>query len=192
MMCKLSMQFWENQCRDHHNFFPNNQNGSIPRNACVAYKIKCVTAREKRDYQESVTTGQTDTGLSVSYVPLCFADNTTKSETIYLFPPRESCSNRVSLESLYGTWDPFFCLSPKAEMTFPKASCKYSNKKSIYSTLYKQRWQHKAQNQLATRNLKTLISKQFVFFFFCWVKLNVASKMEICHSFLSYRSYFAF
>ena len=43
----------------------------------------------------------------------------------YLFPPKESCSRRVSLESLYGTWLPFFSLSPKAEITLPKASCKH-------------------------------------------------------------------
>lgn len=42
----------------------------------------------------------------------------------HLFPPRESCSSRVSLESRYGTWLPFFSWSPSAEITLPKASCK--------------------------------------------------------------------
>lgn len=40
----------------------------------------------------------------------------------YLFPPRESWSNRVSLESLYGTWFPRFVLSPSALITLPRDS----------------------------------------------------------------------
>ena len=46
--------------------------GSIPRNACVA----CETAI--RDYQENVTTVQTDAGQSDPYVPLCLAGDTKK------------------------------------------------------------------------------------------------------------------
>ena len=46
---------------------------------------------------------------------------------MYLFPPRESWRSRVSLESLYGTWVPFLALSPRAEITFPKASWKWVN-----------------------------------------------------------------
>ena len=34
------------------------------------------------------------------------------------FPPKESCSNRVSLEFLYGTWVLF--PSTRAEITFPR------------------------------------------------------------------------
>ena len=52
------------------------KNGSIPRNACMACKTKqqC-DLPEKCDYQENVTTGQTDAGQSDPYVPLCFAGN---------------------------------------------------------------------------------------------------------------------
>ena len=58
-------------------FFFNKHSGSIQRNACVACKTALC------DYQESVTTGQTDTqrdgqtdaGQSDPYVPLCFTGN---------------------------------------------------------------------------------------------------------------------
>ena len=49
--------------------------GSIPRNAVVCHLRKIAM----RDFQESVTTGQTegqtDAGQSDPYVPLCFADD---------------------------------------------------------------------------------------------------------------------
>ena len=35
-----------------------------------------------RDYQESVTTGQTEAGQSDPYVPLWFADDTKRLETV--------------------------------------------------------------------------------------------------------------
>ena len=61
------------------------QNGSIPRNACVAHKFisKC-------DYQERVTpdrhaTVQTDTGQIDPYVLLCFAgDIKSKDDMVEL------------------------------------------------------------------------------------------------------------
>lgn len=37
-------------------------------------------------------------------------------------PPSESCSSRVSLESLYGMWTDFLDSSPNALMTLPSAS----------------------------------------------------------------------
>ena len=48
----------------------------------------CLRNIAMRDYQESVTTGQTDrqtdgqadAGQSDPYVPLCFADDTTKGD----------------------------------------------------------------------------------------------------------------
>ena len=64
-------------------FFSSYQNsGSIPRNACVAWETAML------DYQESVTTGQTDrqtdAGQSDPYVPLCFAGD-TKMKVIHFF-----------------------------------------------------------------------------------------------------------
>ena len=50
------------------------QNGSIPRNACVA----CETYIAMYDYQESVTTGQIDVGQNDPYVSLCFTVDTKK------------------------------------------------------------------------------------------------------------------
>ena len=38
-------------------------------------------------------------------------------------PPSESCSSRVSFESLYGMWETLRDSSPSAEMTLPSASC---------------------------------------------------------------------
>lgn len=40
---------------------------------------------------------------------------------VLAFPPSESCSNRVSFESRYGTCVAFFVGSPRAEITFPSA-----------------------------------------------------------------------
>lgn len=42
--------------------------------------------------------------------------------TVFVFPPRESFSNLVSLESLYGTNAPFLEFSLKIMMQFPRAS----------------------------------------------------------------------
>ena len=54
-----------------------------------------------RDYQESVTTGQTDrqtdAGQSDPYVPLCFAGNTTRCPPI----PFRGNKNNSSLTDLY-------------------------------------------------------------------------------------------
>lgn len=41
-----------------------------------------------------------------------------------LLPPKESCNNLVNFESLYGTCNAFFALSPSAEITFPNANYK--------------------------------------------------------------------
>lgn len=41
--------------------------------------------------------------------------------TVLLFPPRESWSNLVSLESRYGTCNTLRDRSPRADITFPKA-----------------------------------------------------------------------
>lgn len=41
--------------------------------------------------------------------------------TVLLFPPKESLSSLVSLESLYGTKNPFLFLSPKAFMQLASA-----------------------------------------------------------------------
>lgn len=38
------------------------------------------------------------------------------------FPPRESCKSRVNFESRYGIWSAFLDRSPRAEITFPRAS----------------------------------------------------------------------
>jgi hypothetical protein len=45
--------------------------------------------------------------------------------SVFELPPRESCSNRVSLESRYGTCEPRLSLSPKALITLPSASFKF-------------------------------------------------------------------
>ena len=50
------------------------------------------------------------------------AGETQPMKTVLLFPPSESCSIRVSRESRYGTWLPFFIGSPSTLMTFPSAS----------------------------------------------------------------------
>ncbi len=42
--------------------------------------------------------------------------------TVLQFPPRESFSIQVSLESQYGTNDPFFALSPRAFIQFARAN----------------------------------------------------------------------
>eukprot|EP00961_Rhodomonas_salina_P025827 348785-Rhodomonas_salina.1 len=39
--------------------------------------------------------------------------------TVFVFPPSESCSSRVSFESRYGMW--FVFESTSAEITFPSA-----------------------------------------------------------------------
>ena len=57
-----------------------------------------------RDYQESVTTGQTDTGQSDPYVPLCFAgdtksrSNATKVEVAKGNNSSKSQSNKTKVE----------------------------------------------------------------------------------------------
>jgi len=42
--------------------------------------------------------------------------------TVLQFPPKESFSIRVSLLSLKGTKEPFFCLSPKELIQFARAN----------------------------------------------------------------------
>ncbi len=54
----------------------------------------------------------------ITLVYLCIS----KHFPFYLLPPSESCKSRVSLESRYGTWLPRLSLSPKAEITLPRAS----------------------------------------------------------------------
>ena len=51
--------------------------GSIPRNACV-----CLGNIAMCDYQESVTSEQTDAGQSDPYVPLCFEGGTKNRRSI--------------------------------------------------------------------------------------------------------------
>lgn len=48
-------------------------------------------------------------------------------------PPSESWSSLVSFESLYGTWRAFLDLSPRADITFPKANCNSKVKKCTKS-----------------------------------------------------------
>lgn len=45
-----------------------------------------------------------------------------KTNEIRNQPPKESWRSLVSLESLYGTWRARFDLSPRADITFPRAS----------------------------------------------------------------------
>ena len=47
-------------------------------------KYSYVWLPRKCDYQESVTTGQTDAGQSDPYVPLCFAGDTKTNEIIIM------------------------------------------------------------------------------------------------------------
>ena len=44
----------------------------------------------------------------------------SKQRRVYLLPPKESCNSLVNFESLYGTCEPRFDLSPSALMTLPK------------------------------------------------------------------------
>lgn len=66
--------------------------------------------------------GLTRKALSVSCM-LDSAGDTQQIMSVWLLPPSESCSMRVSFESLYGTCTlPLFVSSPSALITFPKVS----------------------------------------------------------------------
>ena len=55
-----------------------NHNGSIPRNACVAWLPRKCDYHQTDRQTDKLTDGQTDTGQSDPYVRLCFAGDTTK------------------------------------------------------------------------------------------------------------------
>ena len=62
--------------------------GSIPRNEKCMCRLRNIAMR---DYQESVTTGQTDAGQNDPYVPICFAgDSKITYSVLYEFFSDES------------------------------------------------------------------------------------------------------
>ena len=77
-----------------------NQNGSIQRNACISLQNIALCDQEKREYQERVTTGQTDgqtdAGQSDPYVLPCFAGDTKR---VYIYYNIRFCNKQIVVHS---------------------------------------------------------------------------------------------
>ena len=65
-----------------------NHNGSIPRNACVAWLPRKCDYHQTDRQTDKLTDGQTDTGQSDPYVRLCFAGDTTNEMQLHSHTPK--------------------------------------------------------------------------------------------------------